>query len=160
MPGATTGVCQAVRAASSISQGELSRRRSSQCQCDRLTGHDWQVKPLVNCLLLLLHFPSDVASRRAGMPRAESSRGEAATVASARYLFVSEILSRRRSRKSAFFEFLPMISCAVEAFGSILFLFFLSNPPHLTPTRWTGIISGPFHPPSTHTHFFMMGYLH
>ena len=30
----------------------LSRRRTSECKCDRLTGHDWRVKPLVNCLLL------------------------------------------------------------------------------------------------------------
>lgn len=49
----TTGVCQAIQTASSISQRELSRRRTSERKCDRLTGHDWQVKPLVNCLLLL-----------------------------------------------------------------------------------------------------------
>lgn len=49
----TTGVCQAIQTASSISQRELSRRRTSKYKCDRLTGCDWQVKPLVNCLLLL-----------------------------------------------------------------------------------------------------------
>lgn len=48
-----TSVSQAIQTASSISQRELSRRRTSECKCDRLTGHDWQVKPLVNCLLLL-----------------------------------------------------------------------------------------------------------
>lgn len=48
-----TAVSQAIQTASSISQRELSRRRTCECKCDRLTGHDWQVKPLVNCLLLL-----------------------------------------------------------------------------------------------------------
>lgn len=48
-----TAVSQAIQTASSISQRELSRRRTCECKCVRLTGHDWQVKPLVNCLLLL-----------------------------------------------------------------------------------------------------------
>lgn len=48
-----TAVSQAIQTASSISQRELSRRRTWECKCDSLTGHDWQVKPLVNCLLLL-----------------------------------------------------------------------------------------------------------
>lgn len=50
--GIRTAVSQAIQTASSISQRELSRRRTCECKCDRLTGHDWQVKPLVNCLLL------------------------------------------------------------------------------------------------------------
>lgn len=89
----------------------------------------------------------------AGLECRGRSRGEAATVASARYLFVSEILSRRRSRKCAFFEFLPMTSCAVEAFGSILFLFFLSNPPPTSPQP-AGLASsvGHFTPPPLHAH--------
>lgn len=48
-----TAVSQAIQTASSVSQKELSRRRTRECKCDRLTRDDWQVKPLVNCLLLL-----------------------------------------------------------------------------------------------------------
>lgn len=51
-PGARirTPISQAIQTASSISQRELSRRRTCECKCDRLTGHDWHVKPVVNCI--------------------------------------------------------------------------------------------------------------
>lgn len=143
MPGATTGVCQAVRTASSISQEELSRRRSSQCECDRLTGHDWQVKPLVNCLFLLLlllqlsllhhYFPSDVASQGLNCVGGVESRRR--LLRQAVFLFVSEIISRWWSRKSACFKFLLIFSCGVITFGCFFFafFFFFSNPSPPSP---------------------------
>lgn len=87
----------------------------------------------------------------AGLECRGRSRVEAATVASARHLFVSEILSRRPSRKSAFFEFLPMIYCAVEAFGSIFF-FFLCNPPISPQPAGLASSVGHFTPHPLHTH--------